>query len=126
MGISLYRITLFGLQIEKLKKFYVDNFNCPVVEEIKDLWVVLKAGQFEIAFHKIGQEYIEESEQNFKVESNSKLVFIINSDLSIFRQNLIDNGVKVKELKSFKEFNALFCDGEDFEGNVFQLEQRLD
>ena len=126
MEISLYRIMLFGLQIEKLKKFYVDNFDFSVIEEIKDEWVVLKAGQFEIALHKIRQEFIKVGEHEFWAESNAKLIFRINSDLSIFRQKLIENGVEVQEIKSFKGFNSLFCDGIDVEGNVFQIEQRLD
>lgn len=126
MEITLYRIILFGLEIERLKNFYLDNFGLLLVEEIKDEWVVLKAGQIEIALHKIGQGCINKSEQNFKVESNTKLVFTINSDLSVFRQKLIANGVILQDIKSFKEINSLFCDGEDFEGNAFQIEQRLD
>ena len=126
MEISLYRIMLFGQEIDKLKKFYIDNFGFSLIEEIRNEWAVLKAGQTEIALHKIGQSKMNESEIPFKVENNTKLVFKITGNLPALRQKLIDNGVLLQEIKSFKGFNSLFCDGQDFEGNIFQLEQKLD
>jgi len=126
MEISFYRIILYGLQIDKLKNFYIDHFNLELVEEIKDEWVVLKSGQVEIAFHKIGRSYIPHNEEGFRVNSNTKIVFRIDQDLATFKQELLDKGVALKNTKSFKGINSLFCDGQDPEGNVFQLEQRLD
>jgi hypothetical protein len=123
--ISLERIILFGHLIEKLKSFYVDNFNFKVKEEIKDQWIVLNAGSIELALHKIGAEYEPKDGKAFRVESNTKLVFLISEDLSGFRKRLISQGLIIGDIKSFEGINSLFCDGEDPEGNVFQIEQRI-
>ncbi|MDX2247334.1 MAG: VOC family protein [Bacteroidia bacterium] len=122
---SLGRIIIFGHLVDKLKSFYVDNFDFSLAEEIKDQWIVLNAGQIEIAIHKIGQGYEPEDGKEFRVESNTKLVFYIRDDLKSFRQQLIDKGVVIGEIKSFEGINSLFCDGEDPEGNIFQIEQKL-
>ncbi|MFZ6000295.1 MAG: VOC family protein, partial [Bacteroidota bacterium] len=60
-----------------------------------------------------------------RAESNTKLVFLISHDLPLFRRKLAENGVEIGEVKSFDGINSLFCDGEDPEGNVFQIEQKL-
>jgi len=125
MNISLNRIILFGNDVEALKDFYMQHFNFMLLEEINGEWVVLNAGQTEIAFHKIGSDFINESDEPFRVDSNTKLVFNIDSDLSAFRENLLHQGVALQDIKSFPGFNYLLCDGEDPEGNVFQLSQKL-
>lgn len=122
---SLGRIILFGHLVDKLKSFYIDNFNFNVIDEIKDQWIVLNAGQMEIAIHKIGQGYEPEDEKEFRVDSNTKLVFYTNVNLKSFRQQLVDKSVVVGEIKSFEGINSIFFDGEDPEGNIFQVEQRL-
>lgn len=123
--ISLGRIIIFGHLVDKLKSFYVDNFNFSVVEEIKDQWIVLNAGQIELAIHKIGQGYEPEDGKEFRVESNTKLVFYLANNLEGFRQRLVDKGVVIGDIKKFDGINSLFVDGEDPEGNVFQIEQKL-
>lgn len=123
MHITLTRIIVFGQAIDKLKIFYIENFNLTVIEETKHEWVVLSAGPIEIALHRIGQAY--RTNDDFNAGSNTKLVFNINTDLRAFRQILIEKGVLLKEIKSFPGINSLFCDGEDPEGNVFQLQQSL-
>jgi catechol 2,3-dioxygenase-like lactoylglutathione lyase family enzyme len=122
---SLGRIIIFGHLVDRLKNFYTDHFGFSVVEEIKDQWIVLNAGQVELAIHRIGPGYEPEDGKEFRVESNTKLVFYISGNLKDFRQRLIDNGVVIGEVKSFAGINSLFCDGEDPEGNVFQIEQKL-
>jgi hypothetical protein len=124
MDISLKRIILFGKEIELLKKFYQENFNCELVEEIKNEWVVVKAGLAEIAFHKIGEEYWDNSKP-FKADSNTKLVFETKTDLRVFREKLLLKGILMRDIKSLEPFHTLSCDGEDIEGNVFQLVQKL-
>ncbi|MBS1550910.1 MAG: VOC family protein [Bacteroidetes bacterium] len=125
MKFSLGRIIIFGHFIEKLKFFYVENFGFSVIEEITNQWIVLNAGQMELAIHKIGQGYEPNEGEEFRVESNIKLVFYINDNLENFRQRLIEKGVLIGDIKSFDGINSLFCDGEDPEGNVFQIEQKL-
>jgi len=41
------------------------------------------------------------------------------------RTELLIAGVKMKEVKTFEGFHYLYCDGEDIEGNVFQLMQKV-
>ena len=124
MELSLYRIILFGKDITRLKHFYTSNFGFVVAEEIVDEWVVLKTGEIEIALHKIGKEYIN-NQKDFSADNNIKLVFRISDDLHLFRKKLIKNNVVIQEIKSFPGISSLFCDGQDCEGNVFQLEQKL-
>ncbi len=125
MKFTLGRIIIFGHLVEKLKFFYVENFGFSVIEEKTNQWIVLNAGQMEIAIHKIGQGYEPNEGEEFRVESNIKLVFYINDNLENFRQRLIEKGVLIGDIKSFDGINSLFCDGEDPEGNVFQIEQKL-
>jgi len=125
MEILLNRIILFARDVNRLKLFYQEHFNFNLIEEIKNEWVVLKAGQIEIAFHKIGAAFDKNKETPFKVDSNTKLVFKIDGDLVFFHQNLIAKGVFLNDLKTFPGSNNLLCDGEDPEGNIFQLSQKL-
>ncbi len=125
MNISLNRIILFSKNVEGLRDFYMQHFNFKMVQEISGEWVVLNAGQMEIAFHKIGSDFTKENDEPFRVDSNTKLVFNIDSDLSAFREGLLGQGVALREIKSFPGFDYLLCDGEDPEGNVFQLSQKL-
>ncbi|QKJ30248.1 VOC family protein [Mucilaginibacter mali] len=123
MKVSLSRIIIFGKNIDLLKAFYTESFNLSVIEETAGEWVVLNAGATEIALHKIG-EHIDSGNDDFRAESNTKLVFKVNTGLHQLRQQLIDKGVAMKEARSFPGISSLFCDGEDPEGNVFQLEER--
>lgn len=122
---SLSRIIVFGHRVDALKSFYVNHFGFSVVEETPDQWIVLRAGAMELALHKVGPGYEPENGTDFRAESNTKLVFLISHDLPLFRKKLAENGVEIGEVKSFDGINSLFCDGEDPEGNVFQIEQKL-
>ena len=117
------RIILFGHQIERLKRFYVEHFNLMIEEDIKDQWVVLSAGQIQLALHRVGAAYEPQDGQPFRAESNTKLVFRISEGIENFRERLLDKGVTIGDIKSFEGYHSLFCDGEDPEGNVFQIEE---
>jgi hypothetical protein len=39
------------------------------------------------------------------------------------REKLLSRGVRMRDLKRYDGFAQLMCDGEDPEGNVFQLSQ---
>lgn len=114
--LSLSRIIIFGKDINGLKNFYQSNFELPLVEEIEGEWVVVNAGSVELAFHRIGAQFL--TEEPFYVENNIKLVFSVD-DLAQKRQELINKGVKMREIQF-----SIYCDGEDLEGNVFQLHQK--
>jgi catechol 2,3-dioxygenase-like lactoylglutathione lyase family enzyme len=132
------RVILYVRNVELLKDFYQTYFDAPVVEEIKGEWVVLKAGEVELALHLVGPEYRrEESSEasgadepgaveqggNGGMASNAKLVFTVKSGLPELRDRLLAAGVKMRSLKRYAGFAQLMCDGEDPEGNVFQLSQ---
>jgi catechol 2,3-dioxygenase-like lactoylglutathione lyase family enzyme len=125
MKLLFKQVIIFGQNINMLKEFYVDHFGLELLEEIKNEWVVLKAGQTEIAFHKIGAAYQTSEDVPFKADSNTKFVFEIEGDLKNFRRKLLEKGVLLRDVKSFAGMNYLFCDGEDAEGNVFQLKQKI-
>jgi hypothetical protein len=82
---------------------------------------VLKAGEIELAFHRVGEPYRERS--NHRNTSNAKIVFSVESGLSELREKLLSAGVRMRDLKRYDGFAQLMCDGEDPEGNVFQLSQ---
>ncbi|QDW26219.1 VOC family protein [Pedobacter sp. KBS0701] len=119
---KLSRIILFGNDISALKVFYQSIFNFSLIEEIENEWLVFNAGVIEIAFHRIGESF--RNEDSFRAESNVKLVFSIEEDIEEVRKRLIERGAKMKDIKSFEGIDFLFCDGEDIEGNIFQLSQK--
>jgi len=47
----------------------------------------------------------------------------VESGLSELHEKLLNAGVRMRNLKRFDGFAQLMCDGEDPEGNVFQLSQ---
>jgi len=97
--VTLNRIIIFGNDIKGLTYFYQTNFKLNLIEEIEGEWVVFEAGSIEIAFHRIGALY--QSDKPFRAESNTKLVFDIKEELNNFRNRLIENGVRMKDIKSF-------------------------
>jgi len=123
MNISFNRIILFVQNVEQVKNFYQQHFYFEVSEETKDQWVVLKAGNGEIAFHKAGISFKENDLISVGSNNNVKLVFETDSDLHQLREALIQNNVAMKEVISFGNSPRLFCDGSDIEGNVFQIVQ---
>lgn len=123
MKIKLNRIILFVNNVDKLKNFYIEYLNLELVEEIASEWVLLKAGDCEIGLHRVGIEYRVPENEEFRVDTNAKLVFQIDEDIVKIRESLLKKGVNLRELKTFDGFDFWLCDGEDPEGNVFQLQQ---
>ena len=135
MPIPLVRLILYVQDVEKIKAFYTENFDLPVVEEIKSEWVVLKAGAIEFALHLVGAKYrkgpndkrldrLEETVASAnETGTNAKFVFAIESNLPAHRERLIAAGIKVGKLKRYDGFPYEMYDGYDPEGNVFQVMQ---
>jgi catechol 2,3-dioxygenase-like lactoylglutathione lyase family enzyme len=127
----LTRVMLYVQDVEQIKTFYQTHFDMPAVEEIPGEWVVLKAGEVELALHLAGPEYRRDvrgtgepsPEEVGGTTSNAKLVFTITSGLPELREKLVAAGVKMRDLKRYAGFPQLMCDGVDPEGNVFQLSQ---
>ncbi|VVE77599.1 VOC family protein [Pandoraea sputorum] len=122
MPISMSRLILYVRDVELLKSFYRMHFAFPVIEEIESEWVVLKAGEVEIALHRVGVAYRDQPTSG--ETSNAKLVFSVQSGLEDLRETLLKAGVRMREMKRYEGFPQSMCDGEDPEGNVFQLSQR--
>lgn len=125
MQIKLDTIIIFVRDVEALKQFYVGILQLDIIEDYQSEWLLLQAGVCNIGLHKIGDEYLKTMGESFKVENNTKLVFEINEDIHALRQTLLDKGVAMREIKTFEDYDFLMCDGEDPEGNVFQLKQRM-
>lgn len=121
MLISMSRLILYVQDVARLKSFYQTHFGFTPVEEIPDEWVVFKAGSVEFALHRVGKPYRRTAASH--IHSNAKTVFSVPSGLAALRDQLIEAGVAMRELKRYDGFPYLLCDGEDPEGNVFQLSQ---
>ena len=121
MNISLKRIILYAQDVKRLREFYQEILGLMPIEEITDEWAVLRAEVGELALHRVGKPYRVKDTESWRVQSNGKLVFEVDRDLEEFRQELMEKGVPMREVNSFPGFPYLLCDGEDPEGNVFQL-----
>src|SRR5215216_2070816 len=123
MNISLTRVILYVQDVRRLKDFYRDTLGLPVVEEIEGEWAVLKAGACELALRRAGKPYRVADPGSWKVETNAKLVMTVDRDLDELRAELIGKGVGTGRIKSYPPLTGPLCDGQDPEGNVFQLAQ---
>lgn len=124
MNLKLESIILFVQNVNKLKAFYVDILKLEIIEESKSQWLLVKAGNCCIGLHKIGEPYLDSNQDEFKFDNNTKLVFEIEDDIYKIREQLIKENVMLKEVITFDNYGYWLCDGEDPEGNVFQLRQR--
>jgi len=57
MSVSMTRLIQYVRDVALLKSFYQTHFDLPVTEEIEGEWAVLKAGEIEIALHRVGEPY---------------------------------------------------------------------
>jgi predicted enzyme related to lactoylglutathione lyase len=121
MLISMSRLILYVHNVARLKSFYQTHFELPIVEEIPNEWVVFKAGEIELALHLVGEPY--RTNVAARAHSNAKFVFSLPSGLTALRERMLAAGVVMRETKRYEGFAYLLCDGEDPEGNVFQLSQ---
>jgi catechol 2,3-dioxygenase-like lactoylglutathione lyase family enzyme len=115
------RVILYVRDVPGLRAFYQRHLDLPLVEEIGDDWAVLQAGPIELALHRVGEPYRDLAKP--RVVSNAKLVFTVATGLPELRDRLVAAGVTLRPLKRFDGYPQLMCDGEDPEGNVFQLAQ---
>jgi catechol-2,3-dioxygenase len=122
MKINFNTLIIFVQDVPKLKMFYTEILEMEIVEEIPGEWLLLKAGNCQIALHKTGSQYSTPGSE-FKVDNNTKVVFEIDEDIYKLREQLLKKNVKLKEVKTFDNYNYWLCDGEDPEGNIFQFRQ---
>jgi len=124
MKLTLDTIMIFVQDVDKLKAFYVNLLKLDVIEETKAKWLLLKAGACCLGLHRIGEPYREADQGEYKFDNNTKIVFAVDTDIFAIREDLIRNNVIMKEVMTWDNYDFWICDGEDPEGNVFQLKQR--
>ncbi|MBX9784528.1 MAG: hypothetical protein K2X48_17810 [Chitinophagaceae bacterium] len=122
MKLSLDSVIIYTFDVNLLRDFYVNHFNLSILEEIKDEWVLLRAGHCSIGLHRVGEAYRNSNIQT-QSETNIKLVFETTEDLSALREQLLSKGVAMRNIKTFDNYPFWVCDGVDPEGNVFQLKK---
>ncbi|RQO36687.1 lactoylglutathione lyase [Chryseobacterium sp. KBW03] len=123
MNAQLSTIILYVKDVPLLKNFYVENFSLKVIEE-DPIWALLDAGAAQIGLHKIGDQYLEKIEPGYIFDSNTKIVFEIDSHIELARNELISKNIQMREIKTFDNYPFWMCDGTDPEGNVFQLKSK--
>ena len=116
MSVSLNRVILYVQDVERVANFYRDTLGLAVTEQIKDEWAVLKAGQCEIALHRVGKPYRVADATNWKAVSNAKLVLTVDRELSQLRAELVAKGVPMTTIKSYPPLTGPLCDGQESRG----------
>jgi catechol-2,3-dioxygenase len=123
MKAKIDAILFYVKNIQLLRDFYAENFDLKVLEE-DEIWVLMTDGMMKIAFHKIGEKYINHIAENHQFDNNTKLIFEIEDNLEQIRNEFIEKNIPMGELKTFDNYDFWLCDGTDPEGNVFQLKCR--
>lgn len=121
MQAMLSGIIIFCADVTKLTSFYKKHFGLTIAENASEDWAVLKSGNFELAFHRIGEEYRKSSHENFEANTNTKLVFYMTDGFEGVREKMLEDNIELGEPRTFAGISGIFCDGKDPEGNVFQL-----
>ena len=124
--LQLSSIILFCFNIQKMKVFYEDILGFEILETSGDNWIVLDSGPFRLCLHQIGQEYLTEGDDTQAEDTVTKFVLTTDDNLHDLRTYLLNNGVRMKEVMTWKGYDYAFCDGQDPEGNVFQLKGTKD
>jgi catechol-2,3-dioxygenase len=123
MKLNFDTLIIFVQDIDKLKPFYADILKLEILEEYKSEWLLLGSGNCKIGLHKIGDQYLEDGAAPFKFDNNTKVVFEVEEDIHQLRAYLLSQQVSMKDIITFENYDYLLCDGEDPEGNVFQIKQ---
>ncbi|HMR89014.1 MAG TPA: VOC family protein [Saprospiraceae bacterium] len=121
MTLKLDTIIIFVKDLASCKDFYVHVLGLEILEETPKQWLLLSTGGCNIGLHQIGEEYLDESNEDTEYETNTKIVFEIDGDIHTLRNDLLSKNVTIKEVMTWDNYPYLLCDGQDPEGNVFQL-----
>lgn len=124
MPIQFDTLIIFVQDINIVKPFYLEGLGFEVLEDQAPEWLLLKAGTFKIGLHRIGQQYLDAKQNAERFNNNTKLTFEIFEDIHTLRKKFIGMGIKMKEVKTFDNYDFWICDGADPEGNVFQLKEK--
>lgn len=112
-------IILFARSVDLLKTFYSLHFHFTIAEEIPGAWILLRSGTFELGLHKAAEEYV--SLPGGAHGNNVKFVFDTEEDLQQLHGSFQQQGIPVREIQSWNDYPYHVFDGEDPEGNMFQV-----
>ncbi|HEX7694407.1 MAG TPA: VOC family protein [Sphingomonas sp.] len=115
MSYTMRRVIIFTHQFAAMRDFYRDMFGLEVVEEDEG-WADMAAGGCNIAIHAAGK-----GAAGGDGAGPHKIVFHAH-DVAAAREDLVARGAKMGPVKVFGDLHL--CDGDDPDGNRFQLSNR--
>ncbi len=122
--LSASRIIVFVKDIQVMASFYQDVLGLsPIVsDETSADFIVLDAGAIELCLHKIPTEFAThihiENPAQARDATPLKLVFTVD-DVAAYRDALLLKGVPMQARMHGDTYD--YCDGNDPEGNIFQI-----
>lgn len=115
MNGNITRIILFVKDVPKVSEFYREILGMKVIGKVDPEWTELNGGGCNLALHKAHKTYLR------KVASPAKIVFE-TKDVAKTKRLIEKRKCKMGKIISFDGIK--FCDGEDPEGNKFQISNR--
>ena len=112
MEVSL--IIIFTPDVKRLADFYGSNFGLERIGEANEHWTELSAGGCNIALHKT-------EEHGTDRDGWIKIVFA-TENVQTEKARLEGLGIEMSAVKTFG--NIQMCDGNDPDGNFFQVSSR--
>jgi hypothetical protein len=106
---------LFVQDVAGVAGFYRDKLGLHPLGEITPEWVEMKTGSCTIALHRVAKPLRERG------KPSAKIVFGVK-DVQAAKSLLESRGVNMGKINSFSDIQI--CDGEDPEGNLFQISSR--
>jgi catechol 2,3-dioxygenase-like lactoylglutathione lyase family enzyme len=120
----LRRIIIFVGDVKRCAEFYRDAFGFTIIAgDFPDSeWLELETGGCRLAFHKATGPDGPINSPTGSAMNPHKIVFYCE-DVAEVRAQLVAKGVKVGDVHTFGKLTL--CDGQDPEGHVFQISNRL-
>ncbi len=111
---ELSRVIIFTRDVKRLADFYTSHFDLQPIGEAEDGWIELNAGGCNLAFHKT----------SVKTDgSDNGIKFVFGSgDVASEKTRLEGLGIKMTKIFNFGKIQM--CDGQDPDGNRFQISSR--
>ena len=108
------RVIIFTPNVKRLADFYSKCFDLSQVGEASEHWVELSSGGCNIALHKV-------DEHDIGRDGWIKIVFAAK-DVPAKKVRLEGLGIKMSAVITFGDIQM--CDGNDPDGNFFQISSR--